>query len=55
MRVRAAELDARPRAVAGARASLELWRKSLAAWPAIKPWLDAGEVQGLAEAVRAPV
>ena len=54
MALRAAETEARPRAVAAARASLEIWRKSLNAWPAIKPWLDAGEVQELNEAVRPP-
>ena len=50
---RAFEAEARPRSLAGAREFLALWRKSAAAWPAIKPWIDAGDVAGLVKAVRA--
>ena len=49
---RAAEAGARPRALRDARDSLALWRKSAAAWPAAKPWIDAADVAGLVRAVR---
>jgi hypothetical protein len=47
MRLRAEELEARPRAVADARGFLDLARKTANAWPTIKPWLNATDIEAL--------
>lgn len=53
IRLRADELEARPRVVADARGFVELARKSANAWPSIKPWINATDIQGLLTSVSA--
>lgn len=51
---RAAEVEARPSAVAAAQGSLDIWRQAAALWPQQRAWLNATDIQALLDAVRDP-